>query len=131
MIVLDTHALIWWVTNSSKLSTKARKLIEAAARNRTVVTSAISIFEIATAVRRGRLVFNIPVDAWLHALGQMTELGIEPITAEIARIAASFDDVMPGDPADRIIAATTLTLNARLVTKDTRLNKIKQLKIAW
>lgn len=131
MIVLDTHALIWWVTNSSKLSTKARKLIEAAARHRTVVISAISIFEIATAVRRGRLEFNIPVDAWLHALEQMTELGIEPITAAIARIAASFDDVMPGDPADRIIAATTLTLNAKLVTKDTRLNKIKQLKIVW
>ena len=131
MIVLDTHALIWWATGAADLSAIARKAIQTGARQRAVVASAISIFEIATAVRRLRLVLNTPLESWLAALGALPELRIEPVTAEIAATAGGFDDEMPGDPADRIIAATALVLRAKLVTADERLRTAARLQTIW
>lgn len=62
--------------------------------------------EIATAVRRGRLTLSMPFGQWLADLRALPELQFEPVTAEIAALAGSFDGAMHGDPADRIIAAT-------------------------
>ena len=61
VIVLDTHALVWWATGSDQLSARATKAIGEALREGPIVASAISILEIATAVRRGRLVLSRPL----------------------------------------------------------------------
>ena len=46
----------------------------------------------------------------------MPELQFHPVSAQIAELAVSFDEATPGDPGDRIIVATALTLRAKLVT---------------
>jgi PIN domain nuclease of toxin-antitoxin system len=52
-LLLDTHTLIWWLTEDSSLPASARKLI--GSRNSEVLVSAASAWEIATKVRLGRL----------------------------------------------------------------------------
>jgi PIN domain nuclease of toxin-antitoxin system len=131
VIVLDTHALIWWVGGSSELSPKARRAVQTAARRRELVASSISIFEIATAVRCGRLELSVPLDTWLDALGHLPELTIYPVTEEIARLAGSLDEKLPGDPADRLIASTALTLDCPLVTADAILRAADRLQAIW
>lgn len=131
MILLDTHALVWWAAGASELPARARRAIQAEARHRSVGASAISLFEIATAARRGRLRFNVPVEQWLADLVLLPELGIEPVNAAIAQLAGSFDDSMPGDPADRMIVATAIQLQARLVTADDRLRRVRQIETVW
>ena len=112
MIVLDTHALIWWVSDGSRLSVRARRAIRSATRQGSIAASAISLFEITTLMRRGRLALAVPEDQWFADLRLLPELHFEPVSVEIARLAGSFDDAMPGDPADRIIAATAMGLVA-------------------
>jgi len=56
-LLLDTHALIWWMTGDDSLSRKAR--IAILDKRNTVVVSAVSAWEMATKVRLGRL----PLDA--------------------------------------------------------------------
>ncbi len=131
MIVLDTHALIWWVAGDRRLSARALRAIRVAAKAGAVFASAISVMEIATAVRRGRLTLSVPFEQWLADLRSLPELQFEPVTAEIAALAGSFDGAMHGDPADRIIAATARTLGARLVTADERLRGLPEVVAVW
>jgi PIN domain nuclease of toxin-antitoxin system len=131
VIVLDTHALIWWADAGSKLSRNARQATRAESRRRELVASAISVFEIVTLERRGRLEFKIPVTEWLANLRKLPELTIHPITDEIAERAGGLGEVFPGDPADRLIAATALVLGVSLVTQDTKLRDVPRLSTVW
>ena len=96
-----------------------------------VVASTISIFEIATLVRRERLRLNVDLDRWLAAVQAIPDLRFAPITSEIARLAAAFDANFPGDPADRLVAATTKVFGARLVTADRRIRAEKVVETVW
>ena len=131
MIVLDTHVLVWWVTAEPKLSTKARRAIKTAARRNSVVASTISILEIATAVRSGRLTLSQPLNQWLGDVRSLPELQFEPVTIDIASSAGAFDESTPGDPADRIILATATTLGARLVSADRELRDNPHVEVVW
>jgi PIN domain nuclease of toxin-antitoxin system len=53
------------------------------------------------------------------------------VSAEIAEAAGSVDTEVPGDPADRIIAATTITLGLKLVTADQTLHRAPRLQAVW
>lgn len=131
MIVLDTHALIWWADDGGKLSRKARQATAAESRRGALVASAISVFEIITLERRGRLVFKTPAVEWLANLRRLPELTIQPITDQIAERAGGLGEVFPGDAADRLIAATALVLGVPLVTQDTKLREVPSLSTLW
>jgi PIN domain nuclease of toxin-antitoxin system len=131
VIVLDTHALVWWLAQSPKLSARARRAINAAQRRGPVVASAISIFEIATLVRRGRLQLGVSMEQWLGAARALPELRIVPVTDEIAQLAGGFAEPMHGDSADRMIASTAIMLGAKLVTADERLGGFPGLAAVW
>lgn len=131
MIVLDTHVLVWWVSGSGRLSVRGKRAIDQGLRRGPAIVSTISLLEIATAVRRGRLELGSPLELWLADLRSLPELEFQPVTAGIAELAGSFDEATPGDPADRIIVATALTLRARLVTADERLRASPRVVTVW
>ncbi len=71
------------------------------------------------------------MDKWLADVKTLPELRIAPVTADIAQLAGGFGDEVPGDPADRVIAATALSLAATLMTGDSRLRAFQGLKTVW
>lgn len=131
MIVLDTHVLIWWVSGSGHLSARAKRAIDQSLRQGGIVASAITVLEIATAVRRRRLELESPLDQWIADIRALPELHFEPVSVEIAQLAGSFEDTTPGDPADRIIVATAQTLRMKLVTSDERLRESQRILAVW
>lgn len=131
MIVLDTHVLVWWLTQAPGLSAAARRAIGKHSGAREIVASTISVLEIATAVRRGRLQFSVPVEQWLADMRRIPELRLEPVSSDIAALAGSLPGPMHGDPADRIIAATATVLGSSLVTADDRLRSLPALRTIW
>ena len=66
MIVLDTHVWVWWVHQDDRLSSKAKAFI-AHREAQHIGVSAISCWEVAKLVERGRLKLPMPTDQWLHA----------------------------------------------------------------
>lgn len=131
VILLDTHALVWWVSGIEPLSAKAQRVVSDALKRGPVHASAISLLEIATAVRRGRLALGMPIEEWLDALSALPQLRLQPVNAEIARHAGSLGDRVHGDPIDRIILASARVLKLKLVTADARLRASREVEAIW
>jgi PIN domain nuclease of toxin-antitoxin system len=131
VIVLDTHVLLWWVNGSTALSKPAKKAIDAAVRSKSVQVSCISSWEIALLVERGRLRLALDVRDWLHRCETLPFLTFVPVSNAIAVESVRLPDFPHADPADRIIAATALSLGAALVTKDDKLRGYPHLKTVW
>ena len=127
MIVLDTHAWIWWTADPGRLSARARHAIEQATA---VGVAAISCWEVAMLVDKARLELDRDVLVWVKQALAQPRCAFLPLTAEIAVAAARLGDE-GGDPADRLIAATAISRHVPLVTKDQRLRRSTVLQTIW
>jgi len=126
VLVLDTHAALWWSFMPEKLSHTAATALS---RAQTLVFPAIIFWETALLVRKRRLELEIAPAAWLRGLKSSSRSVIMPVTAKIALRADQLP--MHDDPADRFIVATALRANAPLVTKDTAIRSTKLLPTIW
>lgn len=132
MIALDTHALVWWVSDPTRLPAKARRAIDAAIKaEESIAVSSISLWEIAMLVERRRLVLTIDVETWLTTVEALPFLTFAPVDNRVAIRAVRLDGFEHRDPADRMIVATALGLGAILVTADARLRAYKPLATLW
>ena len=128
MILLDTHAWIWWATSSPHLSKKSQKAINSV---RTVFVSAISCWEVAMLVAKGRLVFDRDVEVWLDLALKLPGVQLVPLSLRIAVRSSRLEEVSLADPADRILVATALEYGCPIVTKDERIGKYPLVKVIW
>jgi PIN domain nuclease of toxin-antitoxin system len=128
MIVLDTHAWLWWVSDPSRLSRAAHRRIRTATQ---IGISAISCLEVATAVTKGRISLDREVLDWLEQALALPKVELVPLTPLIAVKATQLGNDFPGDPADRVIAATSIVESAPLVTKDSRVHASGALTVIW
>jgi PIN domain nuclease of toxin-antitoxin system len=117
--LLDTHILIWWMTENSRLSNHAHNLIQR--RENTSIVSAVSAWEIATKVRLGRL--PIAADLIQDFVEDLTRerIQIMAVTADHGIRAGS----LPGphkDPFDRMLIAQALSENIPIVSNDRALD---------
>ena len=114
-VLLDTHALLWWLAGDRRLPTFARAVL--ADENSTVYVSAASAWEIATKVRLGKLAGAASVAENLG--GILVEQGMTPldVTVEQALRAGR----LPGphrDPFDRMLIAQAQALDVPLMSNE-------------
>ncbi len=132
MIVLDTHALIWWVNGGEQLSRKARKAIEnELAGDGQVRVSAITAWEIAMLVSKGRLALTMDIDDWLETVASIEGVSFMPIDTHVAVQSVRLPGGFHPDPADRLIVALARHHSAPLVTADTRIQEYRHVKTIW
>lgn len=129
--MLDTHAAVWWLSDPTRLTSKARRAIQSALTDDAVTMSAASVLEIATLGRRNRLELTVSVAEWLERVQTLPDVKIEPVTAAIALRAGSFDDEVQGDPIDRLIIATAVSLGVPIVTADERIRRLGWVRTIW
>lgn len=129
MIVLDTHALLWWVNGDTQLSTKAQKAIENEQRgNGQVIVSAITAWEVAMLASKGRLVLSKDVDDWLATVDAIEVVEFAPVTQELAVQSVRLPGDFHPDLADRMIVALARHLSASLVTADSKIRAYRHVK---
>jgi PIN domain nuclease of toxin-antitoxin system len=85
--------------------------------------SAIVLWEIEKLYQKGRIRHGLDYAPLVLALGR---LEIWPITTEVCRNLCALD--FASDPADELIAATSLTHNVPLVTRDARIRVSKVIR---
>jgi len=131
MIVLDTHAWIWWVSSPTFLSETAKDIIDGAVTERNIIISAISTWEVAVLVSRGRLKLTMSATDWVAASEALPFLNFVPVSNSIALKSVELPGTLHHDPADRIIIATAVSMGAVLVTKDEKIRNYPHVKTAW
>jgi PIN domain nuclease of toxin-antitoxin system len=115
-VLLDTHALLWWLSDDAALTRSARRTI--ADTKNTLIVSAASAWEIATKVRLGRL--PSANDLAADFSGHLDRDGFEllGISAEHGIRAG----LLPGphkDPFDRMLIAQAQAENMPIITNET------------
>jgi PIN domain nuclease of toxin-antitoxin system len=120
--LLDTHVAIWWLTDDRKLSKGHTKLLERSERSGTAVgLSAISLWEIAKLVERGRIELTQSVDDSLEQLETSAFVSILPLTGRVALESTRLGARFHSDPIDQIIVATARCNGLTLLTVDERI----------
>lgn len=121
VLVLDTHAWVWWLSKPEKLSRRQRSAIERARRRGgdRLLVSIISGWEVALLVQGGRLRLPVPLEMWLDQAMSIPGLEVAPLTVPIIAEAARLTGLR--DPADMLIVATALQYGAPLLTNDGRI----------
>ena len=115
-VLLDTHALVWWAADPSRLSAPARTAVEAAD---TVCVSAASAWEIALLVDAGRLALDRPVATWLHDVLARERTRALPVDVDVGVAAVALGRRgFHRDPADRFLYATAARERLALVSRD-------------
>ena len=113
--LLDTHAFLWWIADSGRLSDTARRAIENDAN--TIFVSAASAWEIATKHRIGKLAHAEAVA--FDVTGSIAGQGFEELAITVGD--AERAGQLPGphsDPFDRMLIAQALARNMTIVSVD-------------
>lgn len=118
-VLLDTHVLVWWYLDAPELPVPFRAALERieASRKRAAV-SAISLWEIAKLVERGKLQLALAVDELLDQIETDPLFQILPISGRIAAESTRLGPSFHKDPADQLIAGTARCHALRLMTCD-------------
>ena len=131
MILLDTCAIIWDALEKSQLSEKALNAINKADEFNALIISDISIWEIAMLIKKERIKIDTTASNLINLYLQTRNISVIQISPEIAELSVNFGEEVNKDPADRVIAATSIIQNAQLVTADKNLIKSKVVETVW
>ncbi len=118
-LLLDTHALLWFVSGSDRLSVQARSVIEDPANTR--LFSAASAWEIAIKVSIGKLSLTVPYPQLIPGQLRANAVDYLPVSPEHLRALISLP-FHHRDPFDRLLVAQALVEGASLVSADSTLD---------
>lgn len=118
LLVLDTHVLVWMVSNGPRLGVATARALDKASLEERLRVSAITPWEIAMLVSRGRLTLNADVMDWIGEALDLPGVRVAPLEPEIAIASTRLPFAMRPDPADRMLVATARRMGATLVTAD-------------
>ncbi|MBS0220252.1 MAG: type II toxin-antitoxin system VapC family toxin [Proteobacteria bacterium] len=118
-VVLDTSALVWAFEGDRALGNRAARSIEQAVIDGVAHISAISFWELALKIRKGKFGLAMSITDWR---ARVLRFGIHevPVDGTIGIAANELQD-FHDDPGDRLIVATAIRLGASLATSDARL----------
>jgi len=126
-VLLDTHTFLWWISNDTRLSSRAREVISNG--NNELLLSAASGWEIAIKVRLGRL--QLPYEPERFIPEQLVINAIQSLPIKISHALHTYSlPIYHRDPFDRIIIAQAQLEGLPILTSDPQIAKYK-VEIIW
>jgi PIN domain nuclease of toxin-antitoxin system len=125
--LLDTHAFLWFVTDDSRISPKAKSIIKD--NHNEIYFSAASAWEMSIKSRLGRLTIEGELEPFI--VQQLAENSFSPLSITISH--SIYTSTLPEihkDPFDRMIIAQSKVENMSLISKDKNIKKYK-VPIVW
>ncbi len=131
MILMDTCAIIWDALAPEELTEKALRAIDNADKYNSLIIADISIWEVSMLVKKGRIEIDTTLTNFFNLYLQTRNISVQAITPDIAELSVNFGPEINKDPADRLVAATSIIYNAQLVTADGNLHDSELLDTVW
>jgi len=125
--VPDTHSLVWYFTEDSRLSTKALQVFEQTLEEGRIIIPAVVLAEIMFIAKKGRI--TITFDETLKKIEEYDNFDIAPLDTEILREANKIELNM--EMHDKLIVATALYFSAAVITKDEEIKDSGLCKTIW
>jgi PIN domain nuclease of toxin-antitoxin system len=130
LILLDTHVVLWLLSDPHRLSRDAKAAIDEARQDEVgLAVSGITLVEIATATGKGRISLAMSLESFLRDVEE--RFVVLPISARACARTQTLSASYPKDPADRVIGATALVEGMSLVTADREIRRAKVVKTIW
>jgi len=131
VILLDTHVLVWMVSDSSRLSRSATRELRKAEQNGELAIASITLWELALLYQGGRLRTSGSIESSIRMILEKSRVQVIEISPEIAALTAAFPDSYPKDPADRLIGATARAHGFTVITQDERILSSPLVRSIW
>ena len=131
MILLDTHAWVWFISSPERLSRKAERAVRKAKKQNDILLSSISAWEVALLVSKKRLEMTMDVSEWISASERLPFIRFIPIDNGIAVRSVYLPQPLHNDPADRIIIATSRKYGAPVITMDEKIRNYPHVQSIW
>ena len=119
LLLLDTHIWLWFLQGNNTI--KAVEKLKTAAQKGHLGIPAICVWEVAMLATKGRISLGMPTRLWVETAVALPGFRFVSITPDIAIDAAELPGTFHGDPADRLIVATTRLLSGTLITRDEKI----------
>ncbi len=126
--VADTHALIWWFTNSPKISAKASQIFEQCERGENIIfIPSIVVAELLSIFDKKRIAFNFKnLFKKIRTSENFVLIALDyPILEKMIALKE-----VP-ELHDKIIASTATYLKVPIITKDGVLQSLSSIRTVW
>jgi len=131
VIVVDTHVILWDALKPELLSKNAKDAIKQANEKNGMIFCEISLWEIAMLIKKARISIDTSYQDFIKLIFSSNKYQFQGITPKIAELSTLLPKEVNNDPADRIIAATSLIYKIPLVTADSNLLNTDSIKTIW
>ena|ERR1700722_16623895 len=123
--LLDTHIWIWSFTDASRLSSPVKKVL--ADSQNELWLSPVSVWELTLLCRKGKLKVRPDVATWVKRSMSDLQLSEAPLTMDVALTIPSIG-FLHADPADQFLAASAKVFDLTLITADSHLLKLREIR---
>jgi len=121
MIILDTHIWLWWLLGDGNLSNNERVALDEKAMDSELAVSWVSIWETEMLERKGRIELYPDFGSWISSATHPDIAQVLPADIELVVAQRQLPDAFHGDPADKLIAASSILSGYPLATHDKRI----------
>lgn len=129
--IADTHTVIWYLYNDTRISEKAKRFIEATGeQGNQIGLSTITLVEIVYLIEKGRIENRAFTKLNSELQNNQSVLREIPLTNRIVMELAEINRNSIPDMPDRIIAATALHLDVPLLSRDEKI-KNSRVETIW
>jgi PIN domain nuclease of toxin-antitoxin system len=123
MILLDTHVWLWWLLGDGGLSDPERDELDRLAFVNKLALSWVSLWETEMLERKGRIRLSPDFQQWIRLATNRDFIRILPADVEVVIAQRELPESFHGDPADRLITATSILSGFPLATHDRRIRQ--------
>jgi PIN domain nuclease of toxin-antitoxin system len=118
-VLIDSHALIWYVDQDNLLSLASHAAISDPAND--LLLSAGSIWEIGIKVGLSKLVLTRPFSPWMNQAISDLHVTVLPLSVEYVDVQSNLPK-HHGDPFDRLIVAQAIVERVSIISADAKLD---------
>ncbi|MCC5942739.1 MAG: type II toxin-antitoxin system VapC family toxin [Balneolaceae bacterium] len=123
MVLLDTHIWLWWLLGDGNLILAEREGLDKLASERNLAISWVSVWETEMLERKGRVSLLPGFQSWIEQATNPEFITVLPADIAVVLAQRNLPETFHGDPADRLIAATSILSCYPLATHDQRIKK--------
>jgi PIN domain nuclease of toxin-antitoxin system len=122
VVLLDTHIWLWWLLGDGALSERERSALDGLAGSGLLAVSWVSVWETEMLERKGRIQLLPDFNTWIQHATHPDIATILPADTDVVLAQRQLPESFHADPADRLIAATSMLSGYPLATYDKRIS---------